>query len=92
MTNQEMFEAWFKKEYPNQYAFKESTHSCQAFYDNAWIGWQAATQREGYKLVHVEPTYKQLDALKNSCVLFQKAGVSDLEANGAYKAMIGAAL
>ena len=45
---------------------------------------------EGYKLVPAEPTYKQLDALKNSCELFKKAGVSDLEVHGAYKAMIGA--
>ena len=44
---------------------------------------------EGYKLVPAEPTYKQLDALKNSCELFKKAGVSDLEVHGAYKDMIG---
>ena len=56
----------------------------------AWIMWQASANREGYKLVPVEPNYKQLDALKNSCELFKKAGVSDLEAHGAYKAMIGA--
>lgn len=43
---------------------------------------------EGYILVPIEPSYEQLDALKNSCVLLQKAGISDLEAWGAYKAMV----
>ena len=56
----------------------------------AWLAWLASANQEGYKLVPVEPNYKQLDALKNSCELFKKAGVSDLEAHGAYKAMIGA--
>ena len=56
----------------------------------AWEIWCASASREGCKFVPVEPTYKQLDALKNSCELFKKAGVSDLEAHEAYKAMIGA--
>ena len=54
-----------------------------------WEMWISSANRQGYKLVPVEPTYKQLDALKNSCELFKKAGVSDLEGRGAYKAMIG---
>ena len=92
-TEREMFEAWAK---PRKYVLIGATVDGVFSYLNqktsiAWDSWQASASRKGYKLVPVEPTYKQLDALKNSCELFKKAGVSDLEAHGAYKAMIGAA-
>ena len=91
-TERELFEEWYIEAYKNtdigvlmdsgQYSSRRKQHS--------WDAWQASTSREGYELVPIEPNYKQLDALKNSCELFKKAGVSDLEAHGAYKAMIGA--
>ena len=71
------------------FEFKNGAYSVGCVNDG-WGIWQSSAKREGYKLVPVEPNYKQLDALKNSCELFKKAGVSDLEAHGAYKAMIGA--
>lgn len=54
-----------------------------------WVVWQASAQRQGYKLVPVEPSYKQLDAIKNSCVDIQKADLSDLEAHRLYRDAIG---
>lgn len=54
-----------------------------------WELWCASVQRQGYKLVPVEPTYKQLDAIKNSCVAIQKADLSDLEAHRLYRDAIG---
>lgn len=42
-----------------------------------------------YKLVPITPTYEQLDAIKNCCVALQKAQLSDLEAYGVYKTVLG---
>ena len=61
--------------------------------DFGWKMWQAAKAQavpEEFILVPKEPTFKQIDALKNSCEVLRKTGLSDLEANGAYKAMIEA--
>ena len=59
-----------------------------------WSSWQAAKNHEAEKLegcvvVPVEPTYKQLDVIKNSCVAIQKADLSDLEAHRLYRDAIG---
>ena len=35
------FDEWFKENYPNQYAFKDSTLTCKSFYDGARIGAQS---------------------------------------------------
>ena len=91
-NEREMFEAWCHID--DEFCTHRYTDNCQEYShdytQSAWLAWQASAQRQGYKLVPCEPTYKQLDALKNSCELFKKAGVSDLEAHGAYKTMIGA--
>lgn len=89
----ELFEKWYDDAYMgtdgvtilmpnNQYSSRRKQHS--------WDAWLASASRDGYKLVAVEPTYDHLDSLKNSCALFQNIGVSDIEAYGAYKAMLGA--
>lgn len=83
LENRDAFDKYMKGEHPFINQESEAYEAMEKL-------WNASASREGYRLVPVEPTYKQLDALKNSCELFKKAGVSDLEAHGAYKAMIGA--
>lgn len=100
IDSREMFETYFKTVWKGidliqtigeDFAFKLLDGKyVEDIVEEHWRTWQASAQRQGHKLVPCEPTYKQLDALKNSCELFKKAGVSDLEAHGAYKAMIGA--
>ena len=100
-TERELFQDFCEKNFDferhEQTYFDEQTQcyendigECTESINMAWSAWQASAQRQSYKIVPCEPTYKQLDALKDSCELFKKAGVSDLEAHRAYKAMIGA--
>lgn len=51
--------------------------------DNLWDMWLASANREGYKLVPVEPTQEMVDTVYNSTL-----DSDDLE--GIYKTMIGA--
>ena len=101
-TERELFLEWHFLDWKLHNAVTDTVDFSKVLYDRVYShdhtssvrevefkAWTASSSREGYKLVPVEPTYKQLDALKNSCELFKKAGVSDLEAHGAYKAMIG---
>lgn len=64
--------------------FKNGKYSVSCVND-AWLVWQAATQREGFKFVPVEPTERMIDAgmdehSYNEC----HSDVPDI-----YKAMIG---
>ena len=83
----EMFEAWYEKHHNGRqiscdYVSEESSYSIG--YANAmWISWLASTNREGYKLVPVEPTLKMLEDAAYEHVLH---GASY---SGIYKAMIG---
>lgn len=53
-------------------------------YQARWESWQASTQRQGYKLVPVEPNEKIKDAMCGyECN-------TDVQIIGCYKAMIGA--
>ena len=52
--------------------------------NGAWLSWQASANREGYKLVPVEPTKEMLIAA-DGCVIDGK-----VTSNNIYKAMIGA--
>ena len=54
--------------------------------DNLWDMWLASTNREGYKLVPVEPTERMLDSAYSS--ISDNLHYADLE--NIYKAMIGA--
>ena len=51
----------------------------------AWLGWQAATQREGYKLVPVEPSE---DMIMAGCM--EHGGYDVIDSKSIYKAMIEA--
>ena len=52
-------------------------------YNTAWRAWQASANREGYKLVPLEPTLKMLEGAADEHVAH---GASYA---GIYKAMIG---
>ena len=54
------------------------------FVDGAWHGWQASANREGYKLVPVEPTERMLDSAYSS--ISDNLHYADLE--NIYTAMI----
>ena len=56
------------------------------FVDGAWHGWLASTNREGYKIVPVEPTERMLDSAYSS--ISDNLHYADLE--NIYTAMIGA--
>ena len=56
------------------------------FVDGAWHGWQASANRQGYKLVPVEPTERMLDSAYSS--ISDNLHYADLE--NIYTAMIGA--
>lgn len=53
------------------------------FVDAAWHGWQASANRQGYKLIPIEPTKEMLIAA-DGCVIDGK-----VTSNNIYKAMIG---
>ena len=54
------------------------------FVDGAWHGWQASANRQGYKLVPVEPTERMLDSAYSS--ISDNLHYADLE--NIYTAMI----
>ena len=75
-------------EYLNQYYHLDHTsHRLNyAFLMGAWLGWQASAQRDGYKLVPVEPP-EDMDI--KICRLVDHR-IDVFEADRIYKAMIGA--
>jgi len=44
---------------------------------------------DDYKLVPIVPTFEQLDAIKTCCEAMRRAQLSDLEAYGVYKTVLG---
>lgn len=99
----EAFEEWAYSNkwnicrYPkSDYHMKEGQY-CDEFVDGAWHGWIKSANREGYKLVPVEPTQGMID--KAVCDTpetpsqdYWHSGqpISDDQAIACYKAMIGA--
>lgn len=90
MTELELFEEWIKKED----IFSGDDDDPDVVWAKKFMfkAWQASTNREGYKLVSVEPSKACLDNLGN--VIFDNFGTTTTEvdrcAEKAYKAMIGA--
>ena len=78
------FEAWFESRYDAH--FMQFALDLDLYVDKhtqtCWEAWLASANREGYKLVPVEPTQEMVDAVYNSTL-----DSDDLE--GIYKAMIG---
>ncbi len=85
------FEKAYKWNYPNAELNYDSV--TQGYYDpteqRCYTMWLLSSNRDGYKLVPVNPSYEQLDKLKTCCVALQRADLSDLEAHGAYRVVIG---
>lgn len=57
---------WNICRYPkSDYHMKEGQY-CDEFVDGAWHGWIKSANREGYKLVPLEPTERMLDSAYSS--------------------------
>lgn len=85
MSEREMFWEWAKKENPK--LIDEAETGCQFakdILDYMFMGWVGSANREGHKLVPVEPTKEMLIAA-DGCVIDGK-----VTSNNIYKAMIGA--
>ena len=75
---------WNICRYPkSDYHMKEGQY-CDEFVNGAWHGWLASANREGYKLVPVEPTERMLDNAYSS--ISDNLHYADLE--NIYAAMI----
>lgn len=95
----EMFEEWYEKHHNGRqiscdYVYEDNSYSIG--YANAmWISWQASANRQGYKLVPIEPTQEMLDKFPE--VVYQDTyarecslWVDNETLRFGYKAMIGA--
>ena len=74
-TEREMFEAWAK---PRKYVLIGATVDGVFSYLNqktsiAWDSWQASAQRQGYKLVPVEPTEEMWGGLTRHLVKYMQS-------------------
>lgn len=80
------FEDWASKETSWDLYWSENINQYMDHQTNAaWFAWKASTNREGYKLVPVEPT----DDMLNIYEKYSIAPIGKLSKRG-YKAMIGA--
>ena len=85
-TERESFEEWAKKETNWDLYWSENIKQYMDHQTNgAWFAWIASAQRDGYKLVPVEPTEEMLDIYESYSV----APIGRLSKRG-YKAMIDA--
>lgn len=85
-SERELFEEWYGKNNDfmiNTQFLMEGERYLDRHVRMAWLAWQASTQRQGYKLVPVEPTGRMLK--HGSCQKLVGGSVLDI-----YKAMIGA--
>lgn len=85
---------WNICRYPkSDYHMKEGQY-CDEFVDGAWHGWIQSANREGYKLVPVEPTRKMIEVGFYSSDGIEgevdRNGYGESIAYSCYKAMIGA--
>ena len=82
------FEAWAYSNKWNIFRVRDTgiDKYVDDFVDGAWHGWLASANREGYKLVPLEPTERMLDNAYSS--ISDNLHYADLE--NIYTAMIGA--
>ena len=78
------FEEWIKKEDP--FMGNDDNQDCIWAKKYMWKAWLASANREGYKLVPLEPTERMLDSAYSS--ISDNLHYADLE--NIYTAMIGA--
>ena len=63
-TERELFEAWVKKEHTHIFnGAEQGDNRFKMDIDFMYMAWQASANREGYKLVPVEPTYEMWSEL-----------------------------
>ena len=87
-TERELFEAWVKKEHTHIFnGAEQGDNRFKMDIDFMYMAWQASAQRDGYKLVSVEPP-EDMDI--KICRLVDHR-IDVFEADRIYKAMIGAA-
>lgn len=95
----EMFEEWYEKHHNGRqiscdYVYEDNSYSIG--YANAmWISWKASSNREGYKLVPVEPSDRMKCAVRDfdpDIEDYANMFSGDWEnlCSDIYKAMIGA--
>ena len=68
-TEREMFEEWYKSEYPLDYEHYVNEQDIGLFtklYWRCFVSWKASASREGYKLVPVEPTMNMCNQLSGN--------------------------
>ena len=75
----ELFEKWFIQQYGHE-----------SFVESDWKAWLASSNREGYKLVPIEPTEEMIDAARCRQWDDLSSPYEDMDMLK-YKAMIGAA-
>lgn len=62
-NERELFEAWHYKEYADKMEWDSKKEEYKDYIDEVmWQTWQASANREGFKLVPVEPTLKMVRA------------------------------
>ena len=91
MTERELFEQKLSELYPSTSLDKypDGTYWHERA-QMSWDMWQASANRQGYKLVPVEPTDIELDAIKEAHWDMRGCQLCRSDYNDLYKAMIGA--
>lgn len=89
-SEKELFELWCIKD--DEFCIHRYTEKCEYYSEwdtqAAWRAWQASSQREGYKLVPLEPNEAMLEALQVGFKPDYEGGSYD--SHEGYKAMMGA--
>ena len=85
ITERELFEFHFKPITGWDFYWSDNINQYMDHQTNAaWFGWQASANREGYKLVPIDPTEEIKDAMCGyECN-------TDVEIVGCYEAIMGA--
>ena len=85
-TERELFEAWVKKEHTHIFnGAEQGDNRFKMDIDFMYMAWQASAQREGYRIVPVEPSE---DMIMVGCM--EHGGYDVIDSKSIYKAMIGA--
>lgn len=101
-SERELFEEWYLQHYYTRNGLNPDGDIFKKYHDGedwtylydavfrAWTVWQASAQRQGYKLVPVEPSDVIIDSLRES--IWHGYGYQEIKEHyvSVYKAMIGA--
>lgn len=93
-NEREMFEEWYKSEYPLDYEHYVNEQDIGLFtklYLRCFASWKASASREGMLLVPCEPSAKMLETGSDALGGGKMGFATYMDVNNSYKAMIGAA-